>query len=205
MSLEGELGLIQIVKNFNLRYEHRLEQRRITDFFYDLSPETRDKCNHYLRKNRMLPRRKYTKQIDLLVWKEPHWAALAIEEKNQDGAAKSLEIFKDSIRLKIEYSYGSREFLDFGRNLSLQCLGEAYLGKAYFAANNLDYEVLPVAVVDYGLRINSIIDTGWAFSRGIFFINKRYFPWFLNEYCLDKRWIRRVHEKSPNIFYDSAA
>jgi hypothetical protein len=205
MSLEGELELIQLVKRFGFRYEHRLEQKRITDFFYDMDSGARRQCEDLLRKNRMLPRKKRTKQIDLLVWREGHWAALAIEEKNQNGARKDLNIYKDNIVLTANYDYGSKQIADFGRDLSLQCRGESYLGKAYLAANNLDYEVIPIAVVDYGLKINSMIDTDWAFSRGIFFVNKSCFEWFLNEYDEDRKWIRKVYNRNPKIFYDSAS
>jgi len=203
MSLEGELELIQIVKKFGLRYEHRLEQKKITDFFCDIETKRIFECNSYFRKNRMLPRTKATKQIDLLVWKEPHWAALAIEEKTQNGASKTLDIYKDSIILRTDYGYGSKEIPEFGRDLSLQCLGESYLGKAYMATQNLDYEVLPVAVVDYGLKINSMIDAEWAYNRGIFFINKKYFEWFLGEYSQDRRWIRKLYKRNPKIFYNT--
>jgi hypothetical protein len=203
MGLEGELELIQIVRKFNLRYEHRLEQKKITNYFSDIDYPTISECQYYLRKNRMLPRIKSTKQIDLLVWKEPHWAALAIEEKNQNGASKTLDIFKDRIILRTDFGYGSKEIPEFGRDLSLQCLGESYLGKAYMATQNLDYEVLPVAVVDYGLRINAMIDAEWAYNRGVFFINKKYFEWFLGEYSQNKRWIRKLYEKNPKIFYNT--
>jgi len=205
MGLEGELELIQIVRKFNLRYEHRLEQKKITNYFSDIDYPTISECQYYLRKNRMLPRIKSTKQIDLLVWKEPHWAALAIEEKDREGASKRLDIYKDKVVLKTTFGYGEKEIIGVGRDLSLQCLGESYLGKAYLTANNLDYKVLPLAVVDYTLTINSLVETAWAFSNGIFFINKSHFEWFLEEYCNDSSWIKKVYERSPKIFYDAVA
>jgi hypothetical protein len=139
----------------------------------------------------MLPRRKLTYEIDLLAWQRGHWAALAIEQKNQNGAAKVLDITKDAVVLKALCGPTTRSYEKAGRDLWLQCRGEAYLGKAFCIANDIDAEVVPVGVVDYELRANGS-PADWACQRGVFFVRSDRFPRFLDGYVGESRWFSRA-------------
>lgn len=201
MGLYRELELLRLLKGYGLNCVHGLEQRHITDFLVDADPDTKKTCQELLRKNRMLPRNKLTYQIDLLAWKNGHWAALAIEQKAQNGVKKVLDINKDFVTLRAEYEGVSREYRQSGRNLFLQCQGEALLGKAYYITQGISAEIIPVGVVDYELRINSAFETDWAYHRGVFFVNSNAFEWFVNEYVADKKWIRRTVLDRPKISF----
>ena len=110
MSLDGEIQLLEIAKSYDLNYLHRLEQKKITDFIHEANPANRRICEQLLKRNRMLPRDHLTKQVDLVCWKNNHWAALAVEEKQTDGARKILDISKDEVVLTVPYPGGVKRF-----------------------------------------------------------------------------------------------
>lgn len=201
MGLKGELELLRMLKKFDVNCEHRLDQSKITDFLLDSDPETREKCKSILRKNRMLPRESLTFQIDILVWKDNHWAALALEQKGQNGVKKVLDINEKSMTMKALCDDGVREYKRSAKNLFLQCVGESFIGEAFCLAKGIEKEVIPVGVVDYEIVINSEKKTNWVYHKGVFFVNKNYFKDFFEEYMKDKSWIRKVVETDPKIAY----
>lgn len=201
LGLRDEIQLLGLLRHHNLDCAHRLEQRKITDFLIKANPSTKVECNRLFRQNRMLPREKQTQQVDLFAWKRNHWAALAIEEKHSFGVRKTLDITKDFVTLKANFNNESKNLKKSGKQLYLQCKGEGLLTQAYCYAVGINAKAVPIGVVDYDLMINSRISTPWAYHRGVFFINKDYFPWFLNEYIMDNEWIRDTVEENPKISF----
>lgn len=193
LGLVSELELLKTLQRFDLNCMHRLEQRKITDFLIDSNPsqEIRERCESLLKKNRMLPRENLTYQVDLFAWKRGHWAALAIEEKDQNGVRKILDIREDRVVIKAVCEDGIREYERSGMNLLFQCKGEAYLSQVFCIAKGIKAKVIPVGVVGYDIQVNSK-DVDWAYHSGVFFVNKDSFEWFLNEYVEDKDWIREM-------------
>jgi len=187
LGLKGELELIKLLKKFGLNYKHRLKQKKITDFLADSDQKTREECIELFRKNRMLPRKRLTYEIDLFAWKENHWAALAIEEKNQSGVRKILDINDEEIVL----TANEKKYKEYGKSLWLQCKGESLLGKAFCLAKGIKAEILPVGVVDYDIRVNSEY-ADWAYYEGVFFLQNNFFPSFLEDYIENKKWIQEI-------------
>jgi hypothetical protein len=201
LSLDGEIQLLEIAKSYDLNCLHRLEQRKITDFIHEAKPSDKKICEQLLRKNRMLPRNHLTKQVDLVCWKNNHWAALAVEEKQTEGARKVLEISKDEVVLKVLYEGGMKRFDESGRQLYFQCRGEELLTQVYFSSRGVKSKAIPVGVVDYDIVVNSKIKSNWAYYRGVFFVNREYFPQFLEDYKNDCKWIRNIVHENPKIAF----
>jgi hypothetical protein len=201
LGIVGEIELLEMLQKYDLKCMHRLEQSKITNFIVESDPFTRKSCEQLLRRNRRLPRDHLTYQVDLFAWKQGHWAAMAIEEKDQTGARKELHITKDHVTIKAICKDGVHEYRNSGRNLYLQCRGEALLSQAFCYANDIDSKVLPIGVVSYDIVANRK-ETDWAYHRGVFFVNKRSFEWFLSEYLEDSKWIRKVTNQSPKIAYN---
>lgn len=197
MSYEHELRLIGIVKRFGLNYVHRLDQRNLNEWLLDSGPRTKSRCNHFLQKNRSLPRGELTNQIDILAWGENHWGALAIEQKSSSGMQKVLEM-GDDIVLKAVGPSSVQSFPESGRDLWLQCRGESYLGSAFCAINSMDMDVMPLGVVDYKLRAGNR-GVGWAYYKSVFFVNEERFEWFVGEYFANPRWLRRIRKSNPRL------
>ena len=183
MGLKGELELVDILRGYGLHYEHRLRQRKITDF---LKKNDSPLARAYLEKNRELPRKQYTYEVDILAWKPGHWGALAIEQKTQFSSPKTLYI-GDGITMH----NGATEFRRQAQDLFLQCCGSGYLGQAYCAANGMDRQVIPVGVVDYDISIGGV-HANWAFHRGVFFVHSNHFSKFLGEFLKKDSWIKQL-------------
>lgn len=203
LGLKGELELLKYLKTFDVNCVYGLEQSRITDFLAESNAEIKEQAKSWLKKNRMLPRSNLTFQVDFLIWKKNHWAALAVEQKNQNGARKILEINKDDITLKAVWENEVREYKKSAKNLFFQCLGESYLGKAYCIANGFEKVVIPVAVVDYEIKISPDKDVNWAYYSGVFFTNVDYFQKFFNDYLNDSEWIGNLVRENPKLAYDN--
>jgi hypothetical protein len=198
LGLEGELELLKTLKKMGFKCIHRLEQRKITDFIAGADDDRRKQCELLLKRNRMLPRRKLTYQIDIMGWADKHWAALAIEEKRQHGARKVLDLDRDSVVIKALCKDGIREYKDSGRDLFLQCSGEALLGKAFCTARGIDTDVLPVGAIDYDIQANEE-PADVAYHRGVFFVHNPHFRWFVEEFLQEKKWIKKIVRKDPRI------
>ncbi len=183
MGLKGELELVEILRGYGLRYEHRLHQRKITDF---LRKSDSPLARAYLEKNRRLPRKQYTYEVDILAWRPDHWGALAIEQKTQFNTPKTLYIGEG-----ITMHNGLAEFKKQAQDLFLQCCGSGYLGQAYSEAAGLGKQVIPVGVVDYDISVGGV-RANWAFHRGVFFVRNSYFRKFLGEFLKNDSWIKRM-------------
>jgi len=203
LGLKGELEILRMLKMFDVNCKHRLDQSKITDFLADSDSETVKKCKTILKKNRMLPRKNLTYQIDIFVWKENHWAALALEQKGQNGVKKVLDINEKTMTMKALCDDGVREYKRSAKNLFLQCVGESFIGEAYCLAKGIEKEVIPVGVVDYDIVVDSEKKMDWVYHKGVFFVNKTYFREFFEEYVKDKPWIREIIEKDPKIAYSN--
>ncbi|MEM0372845.1 MAG: hypothetical protein QXO69_03350 [archaeon] len=202
LGLEGELQLLETLKQYDVMCVHRLEQRRITEFLAEADQSTKRECEQLFRKNRMLPRDSQTYQVDLMAWKRGHWAALAIEQKDSEGARKILDITKDHVTLKAVCDNGIREFRKSGRQLYLQCKGEEYLVQAYCNAYGINARAVPVGVVDYDLFVNSRVHVPWAYHRGVFFVHERAFEWFAKQYADGAAWIGKIVADEPKVVYN---
>lgn len=171
---------------------HRLQQKRITDFLPD-HPKSMKQVNYWLDLNKALPRKRHTLEIDVFSWKEPHWGALAIEEKSQRRSPKTLCVSED-IRL-----YSSKaELREGANNLFMQCQGAGCLGNAYAAANYINATVVPVGVVDYNIKVYGT-PANWAFHKGVFFVNHKYFEPFLQQFLQKDGWMRNMAYKAPEL------
>ena len=201
MGLKGELQLLETLKKFDMNCVHKLKQKKITDFFIDANPLVKKECKTLLRKNRMLPRSRLTYEVDLLAWKNNTLHALAIEQKNQNGAPKILDIDEREVVLRALCTTGRpREYKRSARNLWLQCLGEGYLSRAYCAVRNLNKKVIPFAAVDYTLRVRSA-EVPWAFHKGVFFVQNNSFEFFLKQLFEKDEQIKRVIEEQPDLAF----
>jgi hypothetical protein len=203
LTYEGELKLIDTLRSFPVNIIHKLEQKKIADYLAASSEGVFWKGNEWLRRNRMLPRKKETNEIDLLVWKNNHWAALALEQKNQKGVKKVLELYDNGLTLK---AFGKKEIFEHknnARNLLLQCIGESYLGQAFMAAKGEVKKVIPVAVVDYEIRVREK-DARWAWHNGVFFVKEEHFSDFFRGYYEDADWFKRTVVNKPRIASDKA-
>lgn len=183
MGLKEELELIEILRGYGLRYEHRLKQRRITDFLKETDNHL---ARAYLEKNKQLPREQHTYEIDILAWRPDHWAALAIEQKTQFSSPKTICVGDE-----FTMHNGTLEFPRAARDLFLQCCGSGYLGQAYCEASGLDKRVIPVGVVDYDIDIGGSY-ANWAFHKGVFFVRSNHFSDFLDEFLKDEEWIKQL-------------
>jgi len=203
LGLKGELQLLEVLQSLDFKCIHRLEKRKINDFLTDSDPKTRKKIREWFRRNRMLPRDKLTYQVDLLAWKRDHWAALAVEQKNQYGARKILEVGKNELTLKTMYKNNEKEYKRSAKNLFLQCLGESYLGKAYCLAKGMENQVIPVGVLDYDIKVNSGVNiyTDWVYHHGVFFVQTESFKWFLRQYLKKGDWIKKIVKNEPKLAY----
>ncbi len=161
---------------------HRLKQSKITDF---LKSNDNARARAFLEKNKSLPRKRLTYEVDILAWGQGPYA-LAIEQKTQFESQKTLCV-GDYFTLH----NGDVEFNRNANNLFLQCCGSGYLGQAYCETHGLNKEVIPVGVVDYDLDVGGS-SAKWAFHRGVFFVNSSYFDEFLNEFLSEAPWIQQL-------------
>lgn len=192
-----ELELARILRAHGYRCLHSVEQRRITDYLPNADPNVQKRCRSYLRKNMMLPRSKRAYQIDLLAWKQNDWAAMAVEEKSQNGVPKVLRLSRQGAVLAALLPRGVREYPHSARELWLQCLGESYIGKAYFAARRIEMNVVPVGAVDYDVQVDGK-RVKWAYYRGVFFVNKAEFEDFVDHWAEGPQQV--VH-RAPRLAY----
>ncbi|MCD6523346.1 MAG: hypothetical protein J7K68_06445 [Candidatus Diapherotrites archaeon] len=183
MGLEEELRIVNILKKYGMNYIHRLKQSTISDF---IKNNNSTEARVWIEKNKALPRRSYTYEVDIFAWKPDHWAALSIEEKTQKGTEKQLR-FDNNGMLMVAGS----NVLNSADDLFLQCCGAGYLGKAFSIATGMDHTVLPIGLVDYSI---DVLDTPsrWALYNGVLFVNKQYFEHFLRDFLKEKSWVREV-------------
>lgn len=187
MTKEGELELVSILRKYDMQCIHQLQQKKITDYLPE-NPKSRKEARYWLDKNRELPRNRHTLEIDIFSWKDCHWGALAIEQKSQRCAPKTLHVSND-LRL---YS-GRAELRNGAQDLYLQCQGAGCLGRAYAAANYINSKVIPVGVVDYDISIHGT-PAKWAFYEGAFFVNTEHFEEFLENFLDKWGWVRNMAE-----------
>jgi hypothetical protein len=167
-----------------LDFVHQLRQSRITDY---LKTSPSDDASYWLERNRELPRERLTFEIDLFAWKEGHWGALSIEDKSQtthktlEFAGGEMTMHNDAIELKRNAD-----------NLHLQCTGAGMLGRAFAAATGMNRTVIPVAVVDYDLRVNGT-QARFAVHDGVVFVKREHFDWFVQEF-LTAGWVQKLSQ-----------
>lgn len=192
LTKKGELELVSILRRYGLECMHRLQQRRITEFIPE-NRKSRERVKYWLGKNKELPRKRHTYEIDIFSWKDSHWGALAIEQKSQRCSPKTLCV-SDSLRL---YS-GKAELREGASDLLLQCQGAECLGNAFAAANYLNARVVPVGVVDYDIRVFGT-PANWAYHEGVFFVKKTHFEEFLEEFLEKRGWVRELASKTTGF------
>ncbi len=202
MTEEGELRLLNTLRSFPVNVIHKLEQKRIANYLAASDELSFQRGREWLRRNRMLPRKKETSEVDLLVWKKNHWAALALEQKNRAGVRKVLELHRNYLTLKALSKKEVVEHKGNARYLLLQCIGESYLGQAFMAAHGEVKKVVPVAVVDYDIKAEDQ-DAKWAWHNGVFFVQESHFNEFFRGYLEDADWFRHIVVSKPPIAHQA--
>jgi hypothetical protein len=192
MGLEEELELTKLLDGYGMRTVHRLKQRKVTDWIKG-HPETGEACSYWLQKNRSLPRARLTFEVDVFAWKPGHWAALAIEDKSQNGLQKTLDIWNGTVSIR---SQNGKKYEKSTLNFISQCHGARCIGKAYSIANHLNIKVLPVGVVDYSIVVNGI-PAKWSYSNGVFFVERDHFPEFVEGFLREDSWIVEAANHFP--------